>query len=203
MSAFEWCCYSSSYSSCYCDRRSCVSFPGTWDQRRHTDWNLRLQIKLTNLSAQRSLFTRWTRGGGSLPNRFICSVTRPSPSHPCLCHRKGEEVDLWSKEGSLRGLLKSSAPPRRGLSGCCYRRFHHIRSCDAHQSQEPATRVLLNLGDVVKWFSWFLKGKREESAAVDQAKAKEDAKVQDERSGSVCFYGWANFKSSFSLVDPL
>lgn len=142
-------------------------------------------------------------GGGSLPNRFICSVTRPSPSHPCLCHRKGEEVDLWSKEGSLRGLLKSSAPPRRGLSGCCYRRFHHIRSCDAHQSQEPATRVLLNLGDVVKWFSWFLKGKREESAAVDQAKAKEDAKVQDERSGSVCFYGWANFKSSFSLVDPL
>lgn len=29
-------------------------------------------------------------------------------------------------------------------------------------------------------FLWFFKGKREESTAVDQAKAKEDAKVQNE-----------------------
>lgn len=88
---------------------------GTWDQRRHIDRNLCLQIKLTNLSTQRSLFTRWT-GWKSLYNLFICSLTRPSHSHARLCHREGEEVDLWPKEGSLRRLFKSSAPPRRGLS---------------------------------------------------------------------------------------
>lgn len=37
--------------------------------------------------------------------------------------------------------------------------------------------------------SWFFKGKREESSAVDREKAKEDAKVQSERPGSVRFYG--------------
>lgn len=54
--------------------------------------------------------------------------------------------------------------------------------------------MLLNLRDVVKYmnlmgFLWFFEGKREESTAVDQAKAKEDAKVQNEGPGSVCFYG--------------
>lgn len=52
-------------------------------------------------------------------------------------------------------------------------------------------------------FLWFFKGKREESTAVDQAKAKEDAKVQNEGPGSVCFYGWAHFKCLFPHVDPL
>lgn len=37
--------------------------------------------------------------------------------------------------------------------------------------------------------SWFFKGKREESSAVDQEKAKEDGKVQNERPGNVGFYG--------------
>lgn len=37
--------------------------------------------------------------------------------------------------------------------------------------------------------SWFFKGKREESGAVDQEKAREDAKVQNEPPGSVRFCG--------------
>lgn len=35
-------------------------FTGTRDQRRRVDRDLCLQIKRTNLSSQRSLFTRWT-----------------------------------------------------------------------------------------------------------------------------------------------
>lgn len=48
-------------------------------------------------------------------------------------------------------------------------------------------------------FCWFYKGKREESAAVDQGKAKEDAKVQNEHQEAFLFMAEPILSLRFSL----
>lgn len=78
------------------------------------------------------------------------------------------------------------------LAEVCQRlMFPSHLSCDTNPEQQngcrPQERCKINKLDRV--FPGSLKGKREESTAVDQGKAKEDAKVQIEHPGSLSFHG--------------
>lgn len=132
----------------------------------------------SQISALSEVYSQGDRGGRGLYNLFICGLTRPPRSHACFCHREGEDIDLWSKEGGLWRLLKSSAPPRRGLSKAV---VPDLSLMSVRQSKDLVTDVFLKLKYInLTGFWWFFKGKREESTTVDEGKAKEDAKVSRE-----------------------